>query len=54
MAPEPTAETAESLSPARRDPRDARRRRRIIRWAAIGGALILAVLACWQDPVYAL
>jgi ferric-dicitrate binding protein FerR (iron transport regulator) len=51
VAPEPTADTAESPSPA---PRDNKRRRRLIRWAAIGGALILAVLACWQDPVYAL
>jgi hypothetical protein len=28
--------------------------RRLIRWAAILTAVILAVLACWQDPLYAL
>jgi hypothetical protein len=28
--------------------------RRLIRWAAIVAAVILAVLACWQDPLYAL
>ncbi|MCW6010540.1 hypothetical protein K1W54_39225 [Micromonospora sp. CPCC 205371] len=48
MATEPTAETAQHPSPTRRF-----NRRRLIRWAAVGGALILAVLACWQDPVYA-
>lgn len=27
--------------------------RRLVRWAAVTAILILAVLACWQDPVYA-
>ncbi|BCB74187.1 hypothetical protein GCM10022251_10150 [Phytohabitans flavus] len=31
-----------------------RSRRRLIRWVAIGSGVILAVLACWQDPLYAL
>ncbi|GAA4685927.1 hypothetical protein [Phytohabitans rumicis] len=29
-------------------------RRRLIRWAAIIAGVILAVLACWQDPLYAI
>jgi hypothetical protein len=28
-------------------------RRRLIRWAAVVGIGIVAVLACWQDPSYA-
>jgi hypothetical protein len=31
-----------------------RGRRRLIRWVAIIAGVILAVLACWQDPLYAL
>ena len=27
--------------------------RRLIRWAAVVGVAIVAVLACWQDPSYA-
>lgn len=27
--------------------------RRLLRWSAIVGAAIFAVLACWQDPLYA-
>ncbi|MDP9818698.1 hypothetical protein [Spirilliplanes yamanashiensis] len=27
--------------------------RRLIRWAAVVGVGIVAVLACWQDPSYA-
>ncbi|MFC0528456.1 hypothetical protein [Phytohabitans kaempferiae] len=28
--------------------------RRLIRWGAVTVGIILAVLACWQDPLYAL
>ncbi|MDG4766579.1 hypothetical protein O7632_21120 [Solwaraspora sp. WMMD406] len=28
--------------------------RRLLRWTAVVGALVIAVLACWQDPGYAL
>ncbi|BCB88972.1 hypothetical protein [Phytohabitans suffuscus] len=28
--------------------------RRLIRWVAIVAGIIMAVLACWQDPLYAL
>lgn len=27
--------------------------RQLLRWAAVIGALVVAVLACWQDPGYA-
>jgi hypothetical protein len=30
------------------------RKRRMVRWTAIVTGVILAVLACWQDPLYAL
>ena len=34
--------------------RERTRYRRLIRWVAIVVGIILAVLACWQDPLYAL
>jgi hypothetical protein len=30
------------------------RNRRLVRWTAIVTGVILAVLACWQDPLYAI
>ncbi|MGN9913007.1 hypothetical protein ACTMTJ_36265 [Phytohabitans sp. LJ34] len=37
------------------EPEERRRgSRRLIRWFAVVVGIILAVLACWQDPLYAL
>ncbi|MEJ3744783.1 hypothetical protein WEI85_15990 [Actinomycetes bacterium KLBMP 9797] len=46
------AETADSVETDTPGPRPSWRRRRLIRWTAIVAALILAFLACMQDPVY--
>jgi hypothetical protein len=37
-----------------REERQRKNSRRLIRWVAIVAGVILAVLACWQDPLYAL
>lgn len=37
----------------RDEPQERRRSRRLIRWVAVVVGIILAVLACWQDPLYA-
>ena len=34
--------------------RERKRSRRLVRWTAVIVGIILAVLACWQDPLYAL
>jgi hypothetical protein len=49
---EAAAEANRPDEPERREP--SRGRRRLIRWVAIIAGVILAVLACWQDPLYAL
>lgn len=51
-APPPNAPEATPDEPER--PKSSRGRRRLIRWVAIIAGVILAVLACWQDPLYAL
>jgi hypothetical protein len=55
----PPAAASGPESPPETDPEpDERRRtssrRRLIRWVAVVVGIILAVLACWQDPLYAL
>jgi hypothetical protein len=55
LLPSPAAsapEATQSEEPEQRRP--PRGRRRLIRWVAIIAGVILAVLACWQDPLYAL
>ncbi|MFY1694475.1 MULTISPECIES: hypothetical protein [unclassified Solwaraspora] len=54
-------EGAEPLEPAPPDGPDAEFEdepalvtpRQLLRWVAVVGALVIAVLACWQDPSYA-
>jgi len=54
LPPPPTATTSPDIDPDEPDEPQRRRSRRLIRWVAIVVGIILAVLACWQDPLYAL
>jgi hypothetical protein len=56
LLPTTTAAPAgpESAPPEPEGRKPPRGRRRLIRWVAIIAGVILAVLACWQDPLYAL
>jgi hypothetical protein len=52
--PPPPADGGMENDPDEREERKRKRSRRLIRWAAVIVGIILAVLACWQDPLYAL
>ncbi|MDQ7909719.1 hypothetical protein RB614_34875 [Phytohabitans sp. ZYX-F-186] len=51
VGPDAAAEVPPDGQP---EERKRKRSRRLIRWVAIVAGVILAVLACWQDPLYAL
>ncbi|WBB99116.1 MULTISPECIES: hypothetical protein [unclassified Solwaraspora] len=53
-APPPAAEPPPAGSPTV-DQDEARpiTTRQVLRWMTVIGALVVAVLACWQDPSYA-
>lgn len=52
--PPPTDSVEPDPEPESDAPDERKRSRRLIRWTAVIVGIILAVLACWQDPLYAL
>ena len=54
LPPRPPPTDGAEPEPDEQQERQRKRSRRLIRWTAVIVGIILAVLACWQEPLYAL